>query len=105
MPFTIDISPWLISAMLSDLNQTADFTAKGYKEGNPIAKPLVQSRNSTGEVGLGALGTVLALTDLKKYNKYKPLWAALHTAAVVHNRRKTGADIPAIMFPVISVEW
>ena len=105
MPFTIDIKPWLISAMLSDLTQTAEFTSRGVQEGNPIAKPFVQSRSNTGEVGLGALGTAIALTDLGEYEKYKPLWAALHTAMAVRNKKLTGTDIPAIVFPVVSYRW
>ena len=106
MPFNIDINPWLISAMLSDLNQTADFTARGVREANPIAKPFVQDKSPYGEVALGTLGAMVAgkLPDKPKYKALKALWAAGHTLAGIHNA-KEGHGKPNIIFPVVTYKW
>ena len=104
MDFNLDITPWLLSSMISDLNQTANFTGRGLSEGNPFAKPFVQSRTSAGEVGLGLLGAGLAMQkDIPTW--VKVLWALGHTGAAIHNKKVAGTDIPAIMTPLLTVKW
>ena len=46
------LNGFLLSLMLSDLNQTAHFTGRGIQELNPIAKPIVQSQSPMGEISL-----------------------------------------------------
>lgn len=105
MSITIHILPWLLSAMLSDLSQTADFTNKGIVEGNPIAKPFVQSRSQEGEILLGVIGTGLVFNQSPIMKKIQPIWAGVHTLAVIHNHDKIGSKIPMILFPAIEVKW
>lgn len=105
MSITIHILPWLLSAMMSDLSQTADFTNRGMVEGNPIARPFVQSRSQEGELLLGIVGAGLAFNQSPTIKRIQPIWAGLHTLAVIHNHEKTGAKIPMILFPTIEVKW
>jgi len=104
MDFDLNISPWLISSIVGDLNQTSDFTGRGLTEANPFAKPLVEGKSSIGEVGLGLLGTGLALNkDIPEW--VKALWAIAHTGAILHNRKSAGSEIPPIMVPLLTARW
>lgn len=104
---------FLLSLMLSDLNQTADFTNRGFREANPIVKPFVQSRDSVGETTLGGLGLV-SLMALEKQKKLNPkstlpyilesIWAGGHGLAALHNERK-GYKGMNVIFPTFTIRW
>jgi hypothetical protein len=100
---SVDITPFLLSAMYSDLDQTAKFTGRGVKEANPLAKPLVEPRTAAGETALGILGT-LAATNKKTPDWAKFLWALGHTAAVLHNEKK-GSEVPGVIFPRLTIKF
>ena len=107
------LNGFLLSLMLSDLNQTAHFTGRGIQELNPIAKPIVQSESPMGEIGLGGLG-LIGLMTLEKQKKLNPkstlpyilqgLWTGGHGLAVLHNERKGQKDMN-IVFPTLTVRW
>jgi len=107
------LNGFLLSLMLSDLNQTAHFTGRGMQEGNPIARPFVESESPIGEIGLGGLG-LIGLMTLEKQKKLNPkstlpyilqgLWAGGHGLAVLHNERK-GQKGMNIIFPTLTVRW
>lgn len=100
MDIQVDTLPWLLSSIYSDLHQTARFTARGQEELNPLAKPIVQPKTALGEIALGVAGTAIA-PHIPKW--LQALWAAGHTAAVVHNAKATGEKIPGIMFPAVTI--
>ena len=90
-----------LSLMISDLNQTAHFTAKGYQELNPLARPFVQSKSSVGEVGLGMIGASALLISHKYDSKIIPLlMIAGHGWAVAHNASLGWKDGIVIM-PIV----
>lgn len=99
-----------LSAGSADLATTASFTARGYREVNPLARPFVRGRGARGEMVLGALngGAYLVL-----YHAPEP-WRSLglgtafavHTAMAVRNVRNGSAtEVPMIVFPVLVVRW
>lgn len=101
--FDIDVAPWLLSSMISDLNQTANFTRRGYSEANPLAKPFVEGSSNIGEICLGVAGVAVALNN-KIPTWSKAIWAGGHTLAGIYNARH-GHERPNIIFPAIRVEW
>ena len=104
MNISINITAWLLSAMFSDLIQTAQFTSKGVGEMNLVVKSIVEPKSSYGEIGLGTIGLGLAL-NRGIPQPIKILWAAGHTWAVIHNRRNVEEKIPLIIFPVVKIEF
>ena len=104
MNISINITAWLLSAMVSDLTQTANFTRQGMAEGNLVVKEIVEPRSPYGEIGLGIIGTGLVFNkDIPE--SMKVLWAVGHTWAVIHNRRNVEEKIPLIIFPVVKIEF
>lgn len=105
----------LLSAMASDLGTTADFTARGHREMNPLARPFVEGRGARGEVVLGALsaGAYLALDAGRGPRVPRPLALAVqgvalvvHATLAVRNVRTGYArETPPIMFPVLVLTW
>ena len=109
------LAPLLLSLMVSDLSQTANFTGqgKGYLEMNQVAKPFVKHKSPYGEVALGALGLGV-LSGLEKMKAKDPsdpvpyilesLWATGHGLAGLGNE-KAGFKRMNIVFPTFTVRW
>ena len=99
-----------LSAGSADLATTAQFTARGGRELNPLARPFVQGRGSRGEAVLGAFngGAYLALDRAREPWRSLGLGAAfaVHTTLAIRNVRTGGArEVPMITFPVLVVRW
>lgn len=119
----------LLSANVSDLTQTAHFTQQGGRvtelrtgsgrkvgerfepdvEGNPLARPLVQSPDARGEMALAAFALVSAY-QLERWNNWQAqavmlAWTVLHVSAVLKNQEKHPEVSIAIMFPVFIARW
>lgn len=101
----------LISLATSDFSQTATFTSMDYHEANPILRPLVQGRNSYGEIAIGiaTVGSIFALEELKQSDRASATtleWIAIagHSLAVWHNEA-LGFKAPMVVFPVIVGRW
>ena len=107
----IEIYCTLLTALtlnISDLSQTANFTAMGGQELNPLVAGLVEGSVRRGEM---ALGTVSAIS-LVMLEHYHPVLALIeeiamiagHGWAVFHNEGQ-GWEVPMVVLPVIMVRW
>ncbi len=101
----------LLSALGSDLGSTAQFTAVGAREVNPIARPFVRGRGARGEAWLGGLtaGAYLAV-DRTMPEPWRSLTMAgaiaIHMTLAIRNARFGGAtDTPAILLPILVITW
>ena len=95
-----------LSLMVSDLNQTAQFTSKGGKELNPIARPFVEAKSSDGEVGLVMIGTG-ALIVSQRYNSksLSILMIIGHGWGVIHNASLGWKDGIVVMPLIYTLRW
>ena len=99
-----------VSAMSADLTTTADFTRRGMREANPLARPFVQASSAHGELALGVLNGALYLAADHAPEPWRSgvlgVSFAVHAwLAAVWNPRHTGSPTPTILFPVIGVTW
>ncbi len=99
-----------LSASAADLATTAQFTAQGAPEANPLARPFVQGRGARGEAWLGAItgGAYLAVAQAPEPWRSLTLGAAFaaHTTLAVRNVRFGHAhEVPPIIFPVLLIRW
>lgn len=112
----------LLSAMGSDLSQTAEFTKIGsevvdgkyitHEEGNPFVKWIVSSKSSSGEKMLGGIGAgAVYLLETSKMSRKKvmaieTIWMAGHLLAVRHNMVRKGIDANVLLIlPPIVVRF
>jgi hypothetical protein len=100
-----------LSAASADLATTADFTAQGYREANPLARPFVSGRGARGEAWLGGItaGTYLAV-DRAIWEPWRSFVLgvafAVHATLAVRNAQEGKAtDVPMITFPVLVLRW
>jgi hypothetical protein len=98
-----------LSLMASDLGQTAHFTARGYKEANPLVKDLVEPRSGAGEVCLAIGGAMILITAENLARAYpalpwiaKSLYIVGHGTAVRHNYNADHKDY-VVVGPVVFV--
>lgn len=100
-----------LSAGSADLDTTAQFTAKGGPEMNPLARPFVEGRGAKGEVTLGVLNAgAFLLVDQRAPEPWRSLTLggafAVHTWLATRNVRVSSAEtVPPIVFPVLIVRW
>lgn len=105
----------LLSALSADLGTTADFTARGYRELNPLARPFVAGRGGRGEVvlGLASAGAYLAIDAGRGPRLPRHLALAvqgvafaIHATLAVRNVRTGYArETPPIMTPILVLSW
>lgn len=100
----------VISAMSADLTTTAEFTADGYRELNPLARPLVEGAGARGEAILGVASAAAWVTIARAPWRWRT--AAMVAGYVAHvywvreNVRSGRArTITPIMGPVVVVRW
>ncbi len=99
-----------LSAGAADLATTAQFTARGHREANPLARPFVAGRGARGEAWLGGLTSGAYLVADQAPEPWRSLVLggafAAHTALAVKNVRHGGAhEVPPIVFPVLVVRF
>ena len=100
-----------LSAASADLATTAQFTAVGSRELNPVARPFVRGRGARGEAWLGGMtaGAYLAVDRLTPEPwRTLTLGAAflVHATLATRNVREGSArEVPMILFPVLAVQW
>ena len=107
----IEICCTLLTALtlnISDLSQTANFTARGGQELNPLVAGLVEGSVRRGEMALGTL-SVISLVILEHYHPAVALiqqiaMIAGHGWAVFHNEGY-GWAVPMVVLPVVMVRW
>ena len=93
---------------ISDLSQTANFTARGGQELNVIVADFVEHTANSAEISLGALSTGILLYVESKDSIYgKAIQLVMitgHGWAVFHNEGK-GWAVPIVVLPVVMVRW
>ena len=99
-----------LSAASVDLQTTQQFTARGYQEANPIARPFVEGRGSRGELILGSLTAAGYFAIDKTPEPWRTLVLlggfATHTTLAVQNAKRGAASyVPPVMFPVLAIWW
>ncbi len=103
----------LLSALSADLSTTAEFTARGYHEVNPLARPFVRGRGQRGELGTGLVtaGAYVILGTDPRISKtsatvIQTMALAIHsTLAMYHVRKGVSREVTPIMFPILVVRW
>lgn len=99
-----------ISAASADLSTTAQFTALGGKEANPLAEPFVAGGGSKGEillglVNVGVYGMVDQFDEPYRTSGLLTGWA-IHTVLAIRNVKYGHAyDVPVILFPILVLRW
>lgn len=93
---------------ISDLSQTASFTAQGSPELNPIVRDLVEGNIKRGEIALGIVSAGLLLYAEAHPGVYATLlrvgMITGHGVATLHNSQQ-GYKIPLVIFPVLIIKF
>ena len=100
-----------LSAASADLATTAQFTAVGSPEANPLARPFVRGRGARGEAWLGGMtaGAYLAMDRLAPEPWRTLILGAaflVHATLAIQNVHGGGArEVPMIRVPILVVHW
>ncbi len=100
----------LLSAASADVETTRQFTAQGFHEANPLARPFVEGPGARGElvVAVATTGTYILLAQESRAWRISVQVTAwtIHSMLAVRNvREKYAREVPLIVLPLFIVTW